>query len=367
LSRLRATGLLAAALALGGALFDSPSLYVPAVGLALLAAAAAAWVGLAARGAAAERLPGDWSVVEGEPYRVAVQLRSGRVPAPGGTLLDPLLAEPRPLGPRFGGRVEAETSFEGRGRRPLPPPMLRISDPFGLRVVGVRGPATAEVLVLPRIEPVRVPLQGGELARQGGEGQSHGDDVGLDAEAVDFEIDGLRPYRPGTPASRIHWRSVARSGELIEHRLVSGGGSDPLVVLDAHAPADAAWLDRAVRAAASLCRHFGERGGCVLLLPGESRPRRLDRSLRGWADMHARLALVGRTRRSPVLRRRRSAAVYWVSAAADAAETAARAGALGGYLVTPGEPQLSDAFAVAGCRGRRLVAARGAKPEEVAA
>jgi hypothetical protein len=68
-----------------------------------------------------------------------------------------------------------------------------------------------------------------------------------------------------------------------------------------------------------------------------------------------------------VLRRRRSAALYWVSAAADAAETAARAGALGGYLVTPGEPQLSDAFAVAGCRGRRLVAARGAKPEEVAA
>jgi uncharacterized protein (DUF58 family) len=366
MSRLRATGLLAAGLALAGALFDSPSLYVPAVGLALLAAGAAAWVGLAARGASVERLPGEWSVVEGEPYRLELELREGRVPAPGGSLQDPLLSEPLALGPRFGGRIEARTSFEGRGRRELAAPTLRISDPFGLRVSSLRGPSSAEVLVLPRVEPVRVPAHGGELSRQGGEGLSRGDDLGLDAEAVDFEIDGLRPYRPGTPASRIHWRSVARSGELIEHRLVSGGGSDPLVVLDAHDPADPEALDRAVRAAASLCLHFGELGGCVLLLPGELRPRRLDRGMRGWPDLHARLALVERARRPPALRRRRSGALYWVSAAENAAHAAARAGALGGHLVTPGEPRDGDSFAVAGCRGRPIAAERRPRLEAVA-
>jgi uncharacterized protein (DUF58 family) len=366
MSRLRATGLLAAALALSGALFDSPSLYVPAVGLGLLAAGAAAWVGLAARGASAERLTGEWSVVEGEPYRLGVRLREGRVPAPGGSLVDPLLAEPLPLGPRFGGRVEATTTFSGRGRRELPAPRLRISDPFGLRVIDRRGPATAEVLVLPRVEPVRVPARGGQLSLQGGEGLGRGDDLGLGAEAVDFEIDGLRPYRPGASASRIHWRSVARSGELIEHRLVSGGGSDPLVVVDAHDPAGEEALDRVVRAAASLCRHFGELGGCALLLPGETRPRRLDRTLRGWAEIHARLALVTRARRPPALQRRSSGALYWVSCAERGAEAAARAGAHRGYLVSPGEAREGDAFSVAGCRGRALAAERREALEAVA-
>ncbi len=359
---MRATVLLAAALALAGAAFDSPSLYVPAIGLALLAGLAAAWVGLAARGASAERVAGDWSVLEGDPYTLKVRLRSGSVPPPGGSLRDPLLERPLALAPGFGGLLESQTSFGHRGRRELPPLTLHISDPFGLRVAGRRGAAGPEVLVLPRIEPVRVPALGAALSRQGGEGQSRGDDAGLDAEAVDFEIDGLRPYRPGSPASRIHWRSVARSAELVEHRLVSGGGSDPLVVLDSHLPVDREALDRAVRAAASLCLHLGRRGGCVLLLPDEGRPRRLDRSMRGWPDVHARLALVEPSRRPPALRRRRSRSIYWVSAAADAGAAAARAGLTAGYLVTPGEPERSDAFSVAGCRGRELGRQRRREP-----
>jgi uncharacterized protein (DUF58 family) len=351
---MRATVLLAAALALAGGSFDSPSLYVPAIGLALVAAGAAAWVGLAARGASAERLPGPWSVVEGEPYRLALRLSQGRVAVPGGRIVDPLLDRPLALDRRFGDEIEAETRFERRGRYALPALQLQIADPFGLRVVGVRSPGQGEVLVLPRVEPVVVPLRSGGLSQQGGEGDSRGDESGLDAEAVDFEIDGLRPYRPGTPASRIHWRSVARSMELIEHRLVSGGGSNPLVVLDAHAPADLESLDRAVRAAASLCLHLAQRGGCMLLLPGELRPRRLDRTLRAWPDLHARLALVEKRRRPPALRRGGLGAVYWVSAAADPEGAVLRAGLTDGYLVTPGEARAGDAFSVAGCRGRTL-------------
>ena len=353
MTRMRATGLLAAALLLAGGAFDSPSLYVPAVGLGLLAAAAAAWVALAARGASVERLPGAWSVVEGETYRFDTRVRGGRFPAPGGRLVDPLLDRPLPLGARFAGELTAETSFDRRGRRRLPAVSLEIRDPFGLRIVGVRGSESREVLVLPRVEAVSAPLFGGQHSLWGGDGGGPGEDGGLDAEAVDFELDGLRPYRVGSPASRIHWRSVARTGELIEHRLVSGGGTEPLVVLDAHQPEGREALDRAVRAAASLCVHLARAGGCSLLLPGQVHPSRLDPSLRAWSDLHARLALVEKSRRPPALPHRGSV-VCWVSAAANAPAAAAAAGVAGGYLVTPGEPRGSDAFGVAGCRGRSL-------------
>ena len=89
------------------------------------------------------------------------------------------------------------------------------------------------------------------------------------------DMDGLRPYRVGTPASRIHWPAVARGHGLIERRLQADGDSRPLVVLDARLPgpdAQSELLDAAVRAAASLVLELARRGGCGLLLPGEQRP-----------------------------------------------------------------------------------------------
>ena len=95
--------------------------------------------------------------------------------------------------------------------------------------------------------------------------------AGLDTRTIDFEIDGLRPYRNGSPASRIHWATVARTGEMVEHRLVAGADSSPLVVLDRFNPADQDALDSAVRAAASICVHLAPAGGCTLLVSGERR------------------------------------------------------------------------------------------------
>ena len=47
------------------------------------------------------------------------------------------------------------------------------------------------------------------------------------------EVDGLRPYRQGTPASRIHWPALARGAGLLERRLRADTDSRPLVVVDA--------------------------------------------------------------------------------------------------------------------------------------
>src|SRR3989442_1149315 len=77
----------------------------------------------------------------------------------------------------------------------------------------VGGPPGGDVLVLPRIEPVLAAGAGGSGAgRVALGGAGHGLTVtGLQASAAELEVDGLRPYREGTSASRIHWPAVART------------------------------------------------------------------------------------------------------------------------------------------------------------
>ena len=113
------------------------------------------------------------------------------------------------------------------------------------------GAEVHEVLVLPRIEAVRAPSDGGEVAA--------GHARAALIAAAETEIDGLREHVEGSPASRIHWPSVARGAGLMERKLISETDSRPLVVLDPRAPASPEALDAAVRAAASLCVHFARR------------------------------------------------------------------------------------------------------------
>ena len=110
--------------------------------------------------------------------------------------------------------------------------------------------------------------------------------------SAEIEMESLRPYREGAPASRIHWPTVARVGTLMERRLLADSDSQPLVVVDSTEPADEAALDKAVRAAASLCVHLARKGGCSVLLPGDRRAVDLGADLAGWPALHARLALV---------------------------------------------------------------------------
>src|SRR5215210_835559 len=349
---------LGGALILGGAGFDSPSLLVPGSGLVLLVAGAAIWVETAARLARVSRAPGPARVVEGElfPLRITV---TAPLPLPGGDLEDPLLEEPLAVGPRRRSH-SAAVEIWGRGRRRLRPPALTVRDPLGLRERRVEGDSAHELLVLPGIFPVEAAGGGGEPTGSAVRAGAAGAGAWLDAAAIDVEIDGLRPYRPGTPASRIHWPSVARSGEMLERRLVAGSGSTPMVVLDASRPAGAEALDRAVRAAASLSLHLARAGGCSLLLPGASRPIDIDPALARWAHAHARLALVEAGQRTFSAGRPR-AMLFWVTGNDPArALRSARPGP-GGAVLVSSEPLrgAAVAFTVAGCHGHRIGAATG--------
>jgi uncharacterized protein (DUF58 family) len=224
-------------------------------------------------------------VVEEEPLEVVVEAQAGRLPLPPGWVDEPLLPEPvRLTSGRRRARVRVEVTFGRRGRRVLAPPALVLRDPFGLAERVIQADEAHEVLVLPRIEPVRVPAEGGEAAS----GQVR---AALIA-AAETEIDGLREHTEGSPASRIHWPSVARGAGLMERKLISEADSRPLVVLDPRAPASQEALDAAVRAAASLTVHFARRRGCALLLPGDRRAAVVEPDLLGWPQAHARLALM---------------------------------------------------------------------------
>lgn len=365
MSRLASWSRPAGAAALGAALvaaavtFDIASLYLPGVTLLVLAAGSVAWVGLAASGAALIREPGPPTVEEEEPYPLRLSVRVGRLPPPGGELTDPLLSDPVPAGLGSARRLRINVRFARRGRRVLEHGALVIRDPLGLAVREIPGRGgSGELLVLPRVESVLAATRGAGAPGEGAE--ADGGRVALrgrlDGSAAELDLDGLRPYREGTPATRIHWPAVARSGEMLERRLVADSDSSPLVVLDASHPPSEEALDMAVRAAASLCLHLARSGGCALLAPGDRRPSPLSADLAAWPVAHARLALVEETASAPSLARARRAAgaVIWVTARGEAPRDLARAAGGDGWLVSPGTGSGRGEFTVAGCTGRRL-------------
>jgi uncharacterized protein (DUF58 family) len=349
---------LGVALILAGGAFGAPSLLVAGIGFLLLVATALCWVELA-RPRSLRRAPGPTRLVEGERYVVRIEGRAA-IPLPGGEIRDSLLRVPVAVGPGAWCGWSGDVEVAGRGRRLLEPARLVVRDPLGIHTRIVETELPAPLLVLPRVHPVLAAGRGGGGRSVLAGGAEEGGGGPLDPAAIEPEVDGLRPYRTGSPASRIHWPAFARTGELHERRVVAGASDAPLVVLDSHRPASPDDLDEAVRAAASLTLHLARAGGCALLLPGARRPLALEPDLRGWHDLHARLALVRESTGSPAPAHGRGA-VFWVTAAAGAHEerpvTGRRTGTT--YLVSPqvAPGGAAVAFTVGRCSGIRLARA----------
>lgn len=343
-------GGLGVALCATAASFAAAPLYVPGMALLLIAAWAVVWVCFAARHVSLRRSLGATAVEEQAALPVAVRLSRSRVPLPGAELRAWPDAPARALARSRDATVTvtATARFARRGRRRLGPSSLLVSDPLGLCGRRVFS-APDEVLVLPRVEPVRLFDVDGETNVLGQAG-------GSSAELAATEVDSLRPHRPETPASRIHWPTVARTMTLMERRLVADADQRPLVVVDPSHASNSEALDEAVRAGASLCVHLARQGGCAVLLPGDRRPTPLDPQLRGWPELHARLALLGPQAGPPaVAALARTDAVFWVTAAAAPPAGVRHARARARYLVCPDPPpRWPVEFTVAGCSGQRL-------------
>ncbi|MFD6418647.1 DUF58 domain-containing protein [Streptomyces sp. NPDC060194] len=151
-----------------------------------------------------------------------------------------------------------------RGRYPLGPLQLRLTDPFGMCEL-TRGFSAFDTLtVIPRTEALRPIRMTGE-AKGYGEGRNR-------SLALAGEDDVIpRGYRYGDDLRRVHWRSTARHGELMVRREEQPQRARATVLLDTRrrgyvgAGPDSAF-EWAVSGAASALVHLLERGFSVRLL-----------------------------------------------------------------------------------------------------
>jgi uncharacterized protein (DUF58 family) len=354
--RAPATAALGAAFVLAGLGFGLTAALVCGIAMLALGIGAVAWVELATLGGRLERMPGPGRLEESEAYPLRIRLRRTLLPPPGGELTDPLLERSVPIGPRWSRRLDRAVWLQNPGRVRLDPTRLVVRDPLGLWQRRLHSERALDLVVLPRIDPVRRVGSGAEpRGRSAGSGHAS-DATSRRGGLAQFEVDGLRPYRDGSPASRIHWPAVARTGEMIERRLVAGGEPRPLVVFDPRGAADPSHRERAMRATASLCVELGGSGGCDLLLPGERRPLTIDPALRAWPEAHVRIA-VSNPGAGPQLPSGMSgSAVFWVTAGRAMPASLRRLRA-GSFLVTPSGPRRAAAFRVSGCFGYPVDAA----------
>lgn len=149
-------------------------------------------------------------------------------------------------------KVRTMVAFPRRGIYELGPAELRTTDPFGFLRFARRFTERTEVVVYPRAYDLGgFPLGGrgvepeawGSFARQGD------------------EFSTLREYRHGDERRHIHWKSVARTGDLIVREFSASSPRRYAVVLDLHRAGlrvPEAEIEDAASAAASVLAHLSD-------------------------------------------------------------------------------------------------------------
>ncbi len=261
-----------ASLALGSGT-GSSTLVALGAALLILVAYAAVLVVAASRSVAVDRRVHAMEVVEGERLEMTIRLA---VPHSLGLVCE--LAMPGvPPAQLHAGTNGVTITFARRGRHVLEPATVRLRDPLGFFATHRRAGESVPLLVLPR----------------GQEGPRPARLRTLPQESEPMDPDGLRAYRAGTPASRVHWASLARGAGLQERRLSDERVETPLYVVDVSTVADNGEADRIVRSAVAHVLRCARAGGCAVLLPGDEAPAWIGPNLLGWPDVPRRLAVLG--------------------------------------------------------------------------
>jgi uncharacterized protein (DUF58 family) len=179
-------------------------------------------------------------------------------------------------------RLRREVTLPQRGPYHCPPLRAVSSYPFGLVRQEVAVGAADRVTVLPRLGT----LNAGRLRRWLTQTARPDERVRRARRrlAQEVEFHGLRQFRPGDSPRWIHWRTSARSGELMVREFDQGTHHDLLLIVEPYAgpAAPAQALEAAVCLAATVCwawaREEGDRiilavaGAEPVALPGRDGP-----------------------------------------------------------------------------------------------
>jgi len=256
----------------------SPGMEVVAIGLAALPFIAGLFVRWSRTRLRVHRRLSDVRVPPGT--RVTVRLDVGNdAPAPSSFLmiedrLPPTLGRPARLvvsgvHARSTQQVAYSVLPQTRGRYRLGPLTIDISDPFALTRQRLEFAELDELLVTPEIEDLA-------SAPDSGFGQSWGAMRARQLFRTGEDYYTMREYQEGDDLRRIHWPSVARTGDLMIRQDESSRRANGLVFLDnrghslgqSHSPA----FERAVSVAATLGVLLGQRGFALRIGTTESPP-----------------------------------------------------------------------------------------------
>ncbi|GAA4555979.1 DUF58 domain-containing protein [Planotetraspora kaengkrachanensis] len=145
-----------------------------------------------------------------------------------------------------------------RGRFPIGPLSVRITDPFGLVELARSFTVTDTLVVTPQVIPL-------PAVRLSGEWTGGGDSRTRSVAAAGDDDVAPREYRQGDDLRRVHWRSTARHGELMVRREEQQWQSRGALLLDTRRHAHrgtgpSSSFEVAVSAAASIGVHLSREG-----------------------------------------------------------------------------------------------------------
>jgi uncharacterized protein (DUF58 family) len=155
---------------------------------------------------------------------------------------------------------------EVRGRYEVGPLVVRLTDPFGLCELTRSFPSVDHLTVTPVVHPLPSVRMTGEYA---GSGDSRARSVAVHGE----DDAATREYRHGDDLRRVHWRSTARTGELMVRREEQPWESKATLVLDTRAAGHrgegpTASFEWAVSTIASIAVHLRQHGYKLRMVTG---------------------------------------------------------------------------------------------------
>jgi uncharacterized protein (DUF58 family) len=248
------TAIIAIIAGVAGRLFAIVELFVIAAVLGSLVLITLAWVRMTAVRLRVSRVVTPARVHAGESTRIEVSAKNtgaGRTPVL--HLSDPVAGTRgarlhlAPLRGNDTAHAAYRLPTDKRGIVNVGPLQLEIADPFGLARRRAIAAPVQSVTIYPHVDTIRVPSLGGDEDPHGAAIRTN--KLGQTSE----EFFALRQYVLGDDLRRVHWKSTARSQELMVRQDENPWQDRTTIALDVRPGSyDEAAFERAVSAAASV-------------------------------------------------------------------------------------------------------------------